>query len=174
MQCDAAVLGSVRRLELARVLVSPVSELGVTGSSIAMSIAISSASRRKLQRRQLALRDPAHFLAEHRPRFAEQLAPEEMQLHDAFGVFVRDVVDFGADSDRWRRVPRLSPAEASCERFVVVALAAGELPEAGEVRPVEAPGHQKSTVALDDGGGHDDPRRRRPTISAAWSARVPG
>ena len=84
-----------------------------------------------------------------------------MQFDDAFGIFVRDVVNLGADSDARVELFGDLALEARCEWFTGVALAARELPEAREVRAAEAPGHQVAAVALDDGGGHDDPRRRR-------------
>jgi hypothetical protein len=84
-----------------------------------------------------------------------------VQFDDAFGIFVRDVMDLGANSDVRIELFCDFPFEAPSEWFIGIALAAGELPEAGEVSAAEPPGHEVSTVALDDGRGHDDPRRLR-------------
>ena len=43
-------------------------------------------------------RDPAHLLSQDRPRFIEQVAPEEVQFDDAFGILVGHSVDLLTDS----------------------------------------------------------------------------
>ena len=51
-------------------------------------------------------------------------------------------------------------SEARFERFLRFALSARELPEPGEVCACWPPRHQKTTLALHDGRGHDDDRHR--------------
>ena len=49
--------------------------------------------------------------------------------------------------------------EARLVRFARLALAAGKLPQSGEVRAAQAARQQESPVAFDDRGEHDDRRR---------------
>ena len=56
--------------------------------------------------------------------------------------------------------------EAGVVRLAGLALAAGKLPQAGEVRALEPARHEEAAVALDDGGEDDD---RRAAHQRSWS-----
>ena len=120
------------------------------------------------ERRQLAARDPSHLLTELRPRLAEQLAREEMQLDAAIRVGVRRreqlVADARVDVELFAQLARQAAGRASRR----IAFAAGKLPEALEMDAALARVTRNAAVALDDRRGDDD-RRHVPgrTESAA-------
>ncbi len=89
--------------------------------------------RRKLERREFLAPHPPHLLTEHRPRLPEHLAPEEMELDRALRIRVRRAEDFRADP-RWDiQLFEQLARQAVLQRLVLVAFAAGKLPEALEV-----------------------------------------
>src|SRR5712692_8347740 len=115
--------------------------------------------RRKLERRELRARHPTDLLTELRLRLAEQFTPHEVQLDAPLGVGVRGgehlIADAHVDVELFAQLAR----EARAKRLVVVALAAGKLPDAFEVHAALAPRHEKAAVLLDDRSRYDDCRR---------------
>ena len=117
--------------------------------------------RRELERRELVASHPPHLLSELRPRLSEHLAPEEMELDRALRVRVGRGEDLRADP-RWTSSSSSSSrARHVLQRFVLVALPAGKLPEALEVHALLPAGHEKPPVDFDDGRG-----RRRSSVVA--------
>ena len=129
--------------------------------------------RWKLELCQLTASDPAHLLSQERCRIVEERAREEVQLNPPIGVVVGDAEDLGADrAARAEFLANLAP-EAGFERLARLALAAGKLPRAREVRPLEPTGHEECAVALDDRSGHDDCVHDRATNGSATTVAVP-
>ena len=104
---------------------------------------------------EIASGDPLQFLPQQRPGLARDRRVTEVQAHGALGVGVLGHEEFVAD----RRVHAEFLDELARKAGVVglagLALAAGKLPEAGEVRALETSRDQQLPVALDDGGDHD-------------------
>jgi hypothetical protein len=69
---------------------------------------------------------------------------------------MRHRVDFAADPRFNIELLFQLACQAGDQRFARVALAAGKLPEAFEVHAFLPARHEKTAVALDDGGGDDD------------------
>ena len=87
------------------------------------------------------------------------MAVKEVQADCAIGICMFGRENLPADFGRNVEFLAQFPCEAGLVRFVGLALAAGELPMAGQMRVLEAAGHQISAVAFDDGCDDDDRRR---------------
>jgi len=105
---------------------------------------------------QLIARDPSHFLTEHRSRKAAQAASTKVQTNRFFRIDVLGRQDFGSDVDLDVELLAEFPRQARFVRFARLALAAGELPQVGEMRALQATRYEKSSVPFDDAGEDDD------------------
>lgn len=115
-------------------------------------------SRRKLELDQIRARDPPHFLPEHGARRSIQGAPEEMKFDRVLGVRVRRLEHLLGTNHFDVEFLEHFASQGLVTRFARVALPAGEFPVAFEVRAGLPAGHQKTAVALDDGGDDDHHR----------------
>ena len=113
--------------------------------------------RRKSEIGERVTRDPTHLLPEKGLRFAEKLAPEEVQFHGPVGVRVAHLEDLGRHPTRRPRALPESPVagRSRCDS-PGLALPTGKLPQAFQVHTAGSSGDEERVVSLDDGRRYDN------------------
>ena len=111
---------------------------------------------RKRERRELRARNPPHLLTDERPRLADEIASDEMQLDAPLRVRVCRGEDFVADAGANVELLAQLALQARVERLARLAFSAGEFPVAFEVHAFLPPRDEKPAALLDDGGRYDE------------------
>ena len=111
-------------------------------------------------RRQFRSANPLHRRAIQRLRFAgKKPADKEFKPDGFFGIGVEDLFKQSDDGNFHAQLFANFPNKALLKGFIRLALAAGKLPKAAEVRAGVAPGDEQLSAAKDERGGDLDNTR---------------